>query len=103
MIYRVELPTISTASVNVSSSAYAQMFSTYASPAGTGDSGSSGNQHTGVSQQTHDADMVVVEVSSLDRAITLMCDRKLRPPLPLGLPKGMHLRCFLICCTNTCV
>ena len=40
------------------------------------------------SQMYADSTILVVEISSLERAVELMCIRKLRPPLPLGLPKG---------------
>ena len=34
--------------------------------------------------------LLVVEVSSLDRAVELMCKRRLRPPIPIELPGSMY-------------
>ena len=33
-------------------------------------------------------DIVVIEVGTIERAVELMCVRKLRPPIPVGLPEG---------------
>lgn len=41
-------------------------------------------------------DLILVEVSNMSRAVELMCDRKLRPPVPVGLPR--HLTNLLTRC-----
>jgi len=49
-------------------------------------SGGAGARHAG-SQRPDD--LILVEVSNMARAVELMCDRKLRPPVPVGLPKDI--------------
>lgn len=39
----------------------------------------------------------MVEVSDMSLALELMSNRKLRPPLPLGIPPGTVLHYFSLC------